>query len=275
MAISQDELVLTIFAAAVSFIYWLLWYIKILGKISYSSSRAGRALLSLAPIISLAALFVILRNFASFDVKDNPFYLSMYCFIGGVCTAIMTEILSGFGLSYQFDAIERNNAAAAAAIFGVVIAFCLCYAGGNIGDGPGWYVVIFCAALSSGTLLLILAILFTFTNLLDILTIDRDIATGIRIASFLLSLSLLFGRAVAGDWISAEQTVIDFYSIAWVGVFFIIIEIILLSIYKPTPSEPKLSVFLYGIIPAVIYLAASVYYIRAAGYWDTLLKIAK
>ena len=57
-------------------------------------------------------------------------------------------------LSARDDVVERSNRAAIPAIAGGLLAITLCFAGGNIGDGPGWWVVMFCGVLSTGTLLL-------------------------------------------------------------------------------------------------------------------------
>ena len=44
------------------------------------------------------------------------------------------------------------NAAAAMATAGATIGVTLSYAGGNIGDGPGWWVVVFSAAIATAGL---------------------------------------------------------------------------------------------------------------------------
>mgnify|MGYP006204508805 CR=1 FL=1 len=93
---------------------------------------------------------------------------------------------------------ERGNAAAAYAGAGAVVAIALCFAGGNIGDGPGWWVVVFSAALSTGVFYLLWLFFEGQASISDAITIDRDPAVALRIAGFFVGSGLILGRAVAG-----------------------------------------------------------------------------
>src|SRR4051812_13339427 len=87
--------------------------------------------------------------------------------------------------------------------------FSACHAGANIGNGPGWWVVIFSAALATGSLLVLWIALADLTPVADAVAIDRDPAAGIRLGGWLAASGLVLGRAVAGDWESAWQTVAE------------------------------------------------------------------
>ena len=70
-----------------------------------------------------------------------------------------------------------------------------CFAGGNVGDGPGWWVVVFCAALSTGALFLLWGALQAATDLADSIVIERDGASAVRLAGFLVACGLVLGRS--------------------------------------------------------------------------------
>ena len=97
-----------------------------------------------------------------------------------------------------------------------MIGITLCYAGSNIGNGPGPEVVFFCAVLSTTFLFALWFLLERLFRLADRITIERDETVGIRAGGWLLSLGLIFGGAVAGDWASMEGTIGDFFRYAWV-----------------------------------------------------------
>ena len=107
-------------------------------------------------------------------MRDDPLYFVFYLLMGAAWVGGGARILSFFGLCARDDVIERGNRAAAAAIAGALLGITLCFAGGNIGDGPGWWVVVFCAVLSTGVLLLFWSILDRATGMADTITIDHD-----------------------------------------------------------------------------------------------------
>ena len=96
---------------------------------------------------SLAIIFIVLRTMASPDVRDAPQYLVLYVALG-LAWLRLAELLFVFvGVGVRDDAIERRNRAASIATAGGLVGVTGCYAGGNIGAGPGWWVVVVCAAL--------------------------------------------------------------------------------------------------------------------------------
>jgi hypothetical protein len=116
------------------------------------------------------------------------------------------------GISFRDDLLERGNNGTGWIIGGFVLGHAFAFAGGNIGDGPGWWVVLFAVGLASGTLALIWWLIGSFTSVADHITIDRDPAPAIRMGGFFAAAGLMLGRAVAGDWESASATVEEFVS---------------------------------------------------------------
>lgn len=260
---SGDELVVLLASGVVTTVAWLTWYVRAvrLGRVP----AASRGLLLLSPLVGAVMLFGALKTLAADDVRDAPEYLLLYMLLGGAWIAFGMWFLPMLGLSARDDVLERGNRAAADAVAGALIAITLCFIGANIGDGPGWWVVVFSAGLSTGALLLTWLILEMATGISDEVTIDRDRAAGIRLAGFLVACGVIFGRAAAGDWESAALTVSDFWQVAIPVVPLLVAAAIVEFVLRPTPSHPRPSVVGYGAAPAVLYLSVAVVVLMRIG----------
>jgi hypothetical protein len=102
----------------------------------------------------------------------------------------------------------------------LTVAATCCAAGANIGDGPGFEVVLFCAVLSSGCLFVLWLLVALASGAADAITIDRDLGTGVRIGGWLAGTGMVLGACVAGDWISLIVTLKDFAKYSWPAVTF-------------------------------------------------------
>src|SRR4051812_29982803 len=140
---SPDELIVSVVAVILGPVLWGAWLMQMarLGGIGRRRGPVG----AIAAALALAALliFVVLRTCASFDVAQAPPYLFMYVVLGLAWLRIIEPAFSFAGLSLRDDLFERRNHAAMPAAIGALLGVTLCYAGGNIGDGPGWWVVVF------------------------------------------------------------------------------------------------------------------------------------
>ena len=76
----------------------------------------------------------------------------------------------------------------------------LCYAGANIGNGPGWWVVAFTAGLATASFAILWFLMDRLGRFSESITVDRDVASGIRLAAALVAIGLVLARAAAGDW---------------------------------------------------------------------------
>ncbi|MEH2163310.1 MAG: hypothetical protein V7K38_20325 [Nostoc sp.] len=106
-----------------------------------------------------------MRVLASQDVRNNVLYLTFYLLMGATWVGIAVEAFLFCGLSVRDDAIERQNAAVSYSISGALIGVTLCFAGGNIGDGPGWWVVVYLAMLPIGAWFLLWLVVEFFTQI--------------------------------------------------------------------------------------------------------------
>jgi uncharacterized membrane protein YjfL (UPF0719 family) len=180
--------------------------------------------------------------------------------VGGI-----TKLLPFTGISPRDDILERGNAAAAPAVAGALLAFTLCFAGGNIGDGPGWSVVIFSAGLASVTLALLWLLLDSLTGVCETITVERDPATGVRLGALLAAAGLVLGRSVAGDWVSGPATLHDFVVHAWPVLGLFGLAIVIERALRPSQNHPIRSVAMVGLVPALLYLAAALGYVVRLG----------
>src|SRR5688572_32569728 len=146
---SGGEVVLTMVSAVFALIMWIRWYVQPAQLERLGAPKGAWALLRITPLLCLAVLLIILRTLASHDVRDDPRYLAMYTALGAGWVAASMLLMPVVGLHVREDVHERGNAAAAYAAAGALVGTTLAFSGGNIGDGPGWWVVIFSAGLAT------------------------------------------------------------------------------------------------------------------------------
>ena len=253
---SGDELFVLVASGVITLPAWLTWDYRAvrLGRVP----TASRGLLLVSPLVGALTLFGALKTLSAHDVRDAPEYLLLYLLLGAAWVALAMLCLPLLGVSARDDVLERGNRAAADAVAGALIAITLCYIGANIGDGPGWWVVVFSAGLATGALFLTWLVLEIATGVSDVVTIDRDRAAGVRLAGFLLACGAIFGRAAAGDWESAVLTVQDFGQVALPAIPLLVGAAIIEVLLRPTPSRPRPAVVAYGAAPAALYVSVAV-----------------
>lgn len=266
---SGDEFVVLMVCLALIALTWLPWLWEAAACARLGSRFVDRWLLYVDPLICAAILYAVLRLYSSFDVRDSPLYILFYGVMGMAWVGVMARYgLPYFGLSSRDDVVERKNPAAAHAIGGALLGVTLCFAGGNIGNGPGWWVVVFSAALSTGAFLLLWALLDRFTHLADAVTVERDPASGIRLAGYFIGSGVILGRAVAGDWESAYGTVVDFGKLAWPVLLLWLAAVLLERTFRPTKESPLPSILTHGLAPMGAYVALAFFFLAQAGWWS-------
>jgi len=176
---------------------WLWWYLR--------SPRMGwptgmRWTFALVPALCAAALLFVLKRFSSLDVRDSGMYNAFYFVMGVAWTLLTLWPARVIGLGIRDDVIDRRNPAAAWAVAGLLMGVTLSFAGGNIGHGPGWWVVIFCALLATGALYLLWAIAEPIARFCESITVERDTAAGIRMCGFARSSNATSGTRRWATW---------------------------------------------------------------------------
>ncbi len=216
-----------------------------------------RTRVAVAATFVLSALIVqlTLSNLASFDVQSSFVYTAFYDVMGLAWLAMMALALHYVGLSLRDDVLERRNDAALLAWAGAMVGGALAFAGGNIGDGPGWWCVVIAGGLASALLLGSWVLLHLFGGLHDHVTIDRDPGAGVRAGALLLGVGLIGGRAAAGTWVSLEDTVGTFVAGAWPAAVLVACAI---AVERTVGGGPSVVSRTLGSVFAVGYLGAAV-----------------
>jgi hypothetical protein len=196
--------------------YWALrflrkWYRALRDGWPGRRTKFARTVLEWLPAAALVIIAFVLTALASFDVVSDFQYILLYLALGFAWIAAGMQLLPYcLDLSWRDDALERNNRAALFAVSGGFLGFALIYAGANVGDGPGWWCVLFAAGLGTASYLLLMMLVGAFGHLPERITVERDVPAGIRFGLYLLASALLLARASAGDWTSFCATVVEF-----------------------------------------------------------------
>ena len=264
----EDEVMVLMFSGMLAFVMWGIWYFRSMQIAELFGAGSQHMILWLAPVASAVLLFMVLRIWASHDVRDAPQYLVMYSLMGAAWVGSVAILMFPWmGLHFIHDAIERRNMPSALAIASAVAGFTLAFAGGNIGDGPGWWVVVFSSGLATGTLATCWFALSQGANMAEEISVDRDMAAGLRLGGFLIAGGVICGRGAAGNWVSAGATIADFMSVAWAIIPLLAVTWLFDYFGSPTPENPRPEPVLYGGVPATFCIGAALAMVFLWGKW--------
>jgi uncharacterized membrane protein YeaQ/YmgE (transglycosylase-associated protein family) len=263
---SDDEIIALMISGVITLFGWIIWYRMAMIR-SFQEPPTLKFLLWLWPLIMLGVLIFILKGYAADDVRDSEIYLFMYVIMGAAWTVVGMKIMTTLGVSARDDVAERNNSAAIPAVIGAMTGLMLSFAGGNIGNGPSWMVVVF----SSGIATLSLILAWIFINIIvpvaEKITVERDIGCGWRIGFILACIGAIAARGAVGDWVSCKATVDDFWGIFWPVVPALLgISFIERFVFAKIDDRAA-SVMLKGIIPSIIYVWITVWYLFHIGWY--------
>jgi hypothetical protein len=238
--------------------------VRVVGFGRYHLPRWAATGLLFALPVCLTVILVILRTLAAHDVRGDGRYVAMYGLMGAAWVGMIPGVLPT-GISTRDDFLERRNASAAYAVLGLMLGSTFCYAGGNIGDGPGWWVVVFSAFLANGVLALLWGMANQFAPVVERITVDRDPAMGARAGGFFAGSGLVLGRAVAGDWVSLGATVQDFVRTGWPVLLLWMVFVLTERWAKPRYKPHEYMTTTRGLLPALFYLLAGMLIVLAQG----------
>jgi hypothetical protein len=194
---------------------WLTWYGDIASVNRLRAPVSKRLFLLTAPLVCLVLISIALTKPAATTVRSDALYITFYLLLGTGWLGGVTLIFPFLGISARDDVLERGNRAASWAVIGALTGASCSFAGANVGNGPGVEAVLFSAVLSSALFIGLWLGMDLLTSISDAITVDRDDRAGIRQGGFLLSIGLLSGWSVAGDWVSASATLKDFATSSW------------------------------------------------------------
>lgn len=262
---SEDEVVVLVAGCVLTAVFWVRWYRHCQTLTWLRAGRGLRLAVIAAPLVCGMLLWLVLRNLAAHDVRDAPVYLAFYLLLGTAWIGFGIRVMGLLGLSVRDDALERRNAAAAWAAAGALLGLTLCYAGANVGNGPGWWVVVYSAFLSTASLLALWIVLDRLTQAAEVVTVERDLAAGLRLGGFLVAAGLILGRAVAGDWVSASATAVEFARQAWPAPALLALAVPIEWLCRPSAEQPAPLWYVSGIPPLVFYVGGAVIWLTQVG----------
>jgi hypothetical protein len=233
---------------------WDYWN-SILRTSPFRAHRVNRIMMAVWPLSGLILTYIVVQTWGDATVRGHFDYVLLFL-VGAVAWLGLADlVISGFGISSRDDAIERDNRAAAVAIGGWLLGLSVIYAFSNVGAGPTIWTTL--APACAGTIALVamcLAIVIVGGTTIDDITIDCDLASGLRLAGALLGAALILGRASGGQWTSWSQTWIDFLRYSWPAWLLALVVGVLHSLLRPTPANPRPNALVWGIVPALGYL---------------------
>lgn len=246
----------TLLAVAVG----LPWYTRLLRRalVPLKALLGTRLLLGVLPVVLLSALAVTLTMGAAREVQRNGEYLFLFTAVGASWLVGLSWAVGWLGIHMGDDALERNNLAAAIAVSGALTGGMLVYAGANLGEGDTIWTTIGPALLATISILGLWAAHQMLSGATDAITLDRDLASGIRFAGMTLGTGLVIGRAAAGDYLSALATVHDLWAQGWPAVPIAALGVFIQRKLRPTKARPKPNAATLGLLPALVYLALGI-----------------
>jgi hypothetical protein len=256
---SNDEAIFFLSTLIVAIVVGVRYYRPLFSISPMNISRGQRRSLFWLPIIAILPTLIVVGRWADPQVVGHPDYMTLFAFGAAVWIFTASQFISVFGISMHDDALERQNRAALIASYGVVLGAAIVYALCNIGRGPTIWTTIVPAIV--GTMLLIATLLLIELvggSVSDSITIDRDIASALRLAGATIASAIVLGRAGAGDWASWNQTWIDFVTLGWPAAALALAAGAVHKLLRPTDLIPQPDIWKRGLFPAVLFLIAGV-----------------
>jgi hypothetical protein len=255
------------FASLASVYFWFKWYLSTWpGNLTSFRPTVEPWLLELVPVGCAAVIWIVVTGFAASDVVSDMYYILYYFGMGILWLKVAEWLFRYLGISAESDVTARSNRAALAAYTGGLLGIALCYSGGNIGEGPGFEVVIFSSGIATMGFFLVWLALTMATEIDYTVTVDRDFAAGLRLGAFLLSAGLILGRSVVGNWVSYEATLADFFTYGWPVLLLLGLTTIVEHFVRPTVERPTPPPVLYGILPSAIYIGFALVYLLVGNF---------
>jgi hypothetical protein len=223
-------------------------------------------------VMCVAGIATALHLWGAAEIRADFSEVLLLTGIGAVWLAVTFLFYSWLGICLLDDVCDRNNPAALAAVSGAIIAMALVYAGGGIGEGPSYLNNVVPTGLGAAGIILLWLALEAGARVSISVSEERDVASGLRLGGFLMSIGLIFGRAEAGDWHSDAATVHDFLRDGWPAGLLLVVALFGEWFLRPNKLRPFPSGFLSGLLPALLYLALAAGWTWHLGPWEGMPK---
>jgi len=125
------------------------WYGAIFASWPPERGQFKKSVLGFLPFVALGIFVFTLLRLAASDVVNDPFFILFYVALGFAWLYLGVVVMSAFfDLFWRDDVLGLNNRAALFAFTGGFLGLAVIYAGSNVGDGPGWWCVVFTGGLA-------------------------------------------------------------------------------------------------------------------------------
>jgi uncharacterized membrane protein YjfL (UPF0719 family) len=233
------------------------YYLPLLSISPITRSSLQRFALACLPLVALIPTYVVLQRWADPRVVGHLDYTILFMLGGGMWIFGASRFLEVLGISIRDDAIERDNLAALVAVWGILSGVGIVYALSNMGTGATIWTTLLPGFVATIALLLMpLLVELTGGSVADAITIDRDVASGLRLGGAALGCSIILGHAAAGDWTSWHHTWSDLANRGWPAVLIAIAAGVLQRMLGPTAHRPQPGILKFGVVPATLVVAA-------------------
>jgi len=231
------EILIIIGSAIAAIVFFVKWYMHIFGSWPPKRAKCAKIVLGILPLVIFAAFLYVLRMLADEFVRNDIFYILMYLFLGFAWIYLGAFLMFLiFGIDWAQDAIHSDNRAALLTVSGGFLAIAAIYAGSNIGDGPGWWCVVFAGGAGTALWFVLIRFLDKMTNVLERINIGREKGTGLRLGAYMLGAGLILARGSSGDWTSFGMTIVEFAD-GWMIIPMTVLAVITEHIYISRKRE--------------------------------------
>jgi uncharacterized membrane protein YjfL (UPF0719 family) len=242
--------------------------LQVLPASTLGARRWTRTAVLLTPVAALIVLYFVLAVWSAADVRTDGRYIALFMLVGCCALGVTLLLEPLLGISLRLDVVEASNPAAAIATSGAMLGAILAFAGSNVGEGPTIWTTIGPAAIALGSFFALWLLVELASRVSEAITVERDVASGWRLAGLLAANGLLLGRAMAGNWESFDSTLHDFAHQAWFALVLSVAAAIAQRVLRPTRSIPRPAVFATGVIPAAVMVAVAVLRVIYLGSWS-------
>lgn len=251
-----DELLVFVASLAIAARAGFRWYWRVAnaGPPYSRATPSVRLILAMLPIALLVVMDCVLRVGAAREVREDTVYEWLFLALGAAWLALAWKVTAWLGIDVGDDALERNNSAACVATCGVLVSSMTIYGFANIGEGPTIWTTIGPAALGAVAAVGLMAVYQSVSGAADAIAIDRDLASGIRLAGLALSGGIILGRPLAGDYVSAAHTLREFFCQAWPALPLVGLATLVEQRLRPNPQQPRPNALQGGLLPALGYV---------------------
>jgi hypothetical protein len=259
----EDEVMVLTLSALVGGVALLRWMLVAAthGPRWRSAPAAWRGLVAALPLLSLALVHVGLGQVADVYVQGDPRYRAQYDAMGLQWLMVGLWLFGLLGVPVARELAVRSNRAAAIVGAGATLGLTATYLGGNVGDGPGWWVVVVSSGAATAAWLLGWAVVAQLAHAADRVTIDQHEPTAWRTAGLLTGIGLVLGRAVAGDWVSGWSTAVDVVQYGWFAAVMVATEVHLVNWLAPPHAPDELDPMVGGVLPGALWVLLAVVWV--------------